>query len=189
MPRDAGGNLQAGTDIAFDEPLYVVDAPGESEYQTATIRIGYASLLTPDSVYDYHLTTRELTLLKRTPVLDDPRFGSYQPDNYVQERGWATAPDGTRVPLSIVRKADVPLDGSAPALLYGYGSYEASMDPGFSVSRLAAGPWHRLCHCPHPWRRRARPDVVRTGQEACQEEHLHRLHRVRSYLVEQGYVA
>ena len=49
----------------------------------------------PDSVYDYHLTTRELTLLKRTPVLDDPRFGSYQPDNYVQERGWATAPDGT----------------------------------------------------------------------------------------------
>jgi oligopeptidase B len=137
MPRDAGGNLQAGTDIAFDEPLYVVDAPGESEYETATIRLGYASLLTPDSVYDYHLRTRELTLLKRTPVLDDPRFGSYQPDNYVQERGWATAPDGTRVPLSIVRKADVPLDGSAPALLYGYGSYEASMDPGFSVSRLS----------------------------------------------------
>jgi oligopeptidase B len=137
MPRDAGGTLQAGTDIAFDEPLYMVDAPGESEYESATIRLGYASLLTPDSVYDYHIKTRELTLLKRTPVLDDPRFGSYQPDNYVQERGWATAPDGTRVPLSIVRKADVPLDGSAPALLYGYGSYEASMDPGFSVSRLS----------------------------------------------------
>ena len=137
MPRDAAGNLQAGSDIAFDEPLYVVYAPGESEYETATIRVGYASLLTPDSIYDYHLTTRELILLKRTPVLDDPRFGSYQPDNYVQERGWATAPDGTRVPLSIVRKADISLDGSAPALLYGYGSYEASMDPGFAVSRLS----------------------------------------------------
>ena len=137
MPRDAAGNLQPGSDIAFDEPLYVVYAPGESEYETATIRVGYASLLTPDSIYDYHLTTREMILLKRTPVLDDPRFGSYQPDNYVQERGWATAPDGTRVPLSIVRKADISLDGSAPALLYGYGSYEASMDPGFAVSRLS----------------------------------------------------
>jgi oligopeptidase B len=137
MTRDAAGNLEEGSDIAFDEPLYVVYAPGESEYETATIRVGYASLLTPDSIYDYHLTTRELILLKRTPVLDDPRFGSYQPDNYIQERGWATAPDGARVPLSIVRRADVPLDGSAPALLYGYGSYEASMDPGFAVSRLS----------------------------------------------------
>jgi oligopeptidase B len=137
MPRDAAGNLSQGSDIAFDEPLYVVYAPGESEYETATIRVGYASLLTPDSIYDYHLTTQELILLKRTPVLDDPRFGSYRPDNYIQERGWATAPDGTRVPLSIVRRADIPLDGSAPALLYGYGSYEASMDPGFAVSRLS----------------------------------------------------
>jgi oligopeptidase B len=137
MPRDAAGNLGEGSDIAFDEPLYVVYAPGESEYVTATIRVGYASLLTPDSIYDYHLTTRELILLKRTPVLDDPRFGSYRPDNYIQERGWATAPDGTQVPLSIVRRADIPLDGSASALLYGYGSYEASMDPGFAVSRLS----------------------------------------------------
>jgi oligopeptidase B len=137
MPRDAGGNLESGADIEFDEPLYVVDAPGESEYETPTIRVGYASLLTPDSIYDYHFATRELTLLKRTPVLDDPRFGSYQPDNYIQERGWATAPDGTQVPLSIVRRADIALDGSAPALLYGYGSYEASMDPTFSVSRLS----------------------------------------------------
>ena len=137
MSRDAAGNLGEGSDVAFDEPLYVVYAPGESEFETATIRVGYASLLTPDSIYDYHLTTRELILLKRTPVLDDPRFGSYQPDNYIQERGWATAADGTQVPLSIVRRADIPLDGSAPALLYGYGSYEASMDPGFAVSRLS----------------------------------------------------
>jgi oligopeptidase B len=137
LPRDADGNLQTGSDIAFGEPLYVVYAPGEAEYDTPTIRVSYASMVTPDSVYDYDLATSELTLLKRTPVLDDPHFGPYRPENYVQERGWATAPDGTRVPLSIVRKADVALDGSAPALLYGYGAYEASMDPNFSIPRLA----------------------------------------------------
>jgi oligopeptidase B len=137
MPRDAGGDLQDGADLAFDEPLYVAYAPGESEYETPTIRVGYASMLTPDSIYDYHLTTGDLTLLKRTPVLHDPRFGPYQPENYTQERGWATAPDGTQVPLSIVRRANVPLDGSAPAMLYGYGAYEASMDPSFSVPRLS----------------------------------------------------
>jgi len=137
LPRDAGGNLQTGSDIAFGEPLYVVYAPGEAEYNTPTIRVSYASMVTPDSVYDYDLATSELTLLKRAPVLDDPHFGPYRPENYVQERGWATAPDGTRVPLSIVRKADVALDGSAPALLYGYGAYEASMDPNFSIPRLA----------------------------------------------------
>jgi oligopeptidase B len=137
VPRDANGNLQAGADIVFDEPLYVVYAPGESEYETSTIRVGYTSMLTPDSIYDYQLSTGELTLLKRTPVLDDPRFGPYQQENYVQERGWATASDGTRVPLSIVRRADVALDGSAPALLYGYGAYEASMDPSFVIPRLS----------------------------------------------------
>jgi oligopeptidase B len=137
MPRDTGGNLQPGADVAFNEPLFVVHAPGESEYDTPTIRLNYASMLTPDSVYDYNLATSELKLLKRTPVLDDPRFGPYQPESYVQERGWATAPDGTPVPLSIVRKADTPLDGSAPALLYGYGAYEMSMDPGFSIPRLS----------------------------------------------------
>jgi len=137
VPRDAGGNLTDGNDLRFEEPLYVAYAPGESEYQTPTIRVGYASMLTPDSIYDYHLTTGELTLLKRTPVLDDPHFGPYQPENYVQERGWATASDGTQVPLSIVRRADIALDGSAPAVLYGYGAYEASMDPSFSVTRLS----------------------------------------------------
>ena len=137
IPRDEHGDLQAGSDIEFAEPLYVVDAPGESEYQTPTIRLGYASMLTPDSVYDYDLATGEMALLKRTPVLDDPTFGPYRPDRYLQERGWAEAADGTRVPLSIVRRADVALDGSAPAVLYGYGSYEVSIDPGFSISRLS----------------------------------------------------
>ena len=190
MPRDAAGNLGEGSDIAFDEPLYVVHAPGESEFETATIRVGYASLLTPDSIYDYHLTTRELILLKRTPVLDDPRFGSYQPDNYIQERGWATAPDGTQVPLSIVRRADIPLDGSAPALLYGYGSYEASMDPGFAVSRLSLldrGIVYAIAHV------RGGGELGRTWYE--QGKQLAKMNTFTDfiacaeYLVERGYTA
>ncbi len=137
LPRDAAGGFGTGSDIAFAEDLHVVDAHGEADYDTPTVRIGYASMLTPDSVYDYTLATGELTLLKRTPVLDDPTYGPYRPEAYVQERGWATAADGTQVPLSIVRRADLALDGSAPALLYGYGSYEISIDPGFSLARLS----------------------------------------------------
>ena len=70
-------------------------------------------------------------------MLPGPDGGPYAPDEYVQERGWATAADGTQIPLSIVRRADVPLDGSAPGLLYGYGSYEISIDPSFSIPRLS----------------------------------------------------
>ena len=137
LPRDAAGDLGPGTDVAFEETLHTVDAPGESEYDTPTIRLAYTSMLTPDSVYDYRLDSGELTLLKRTPVLEDPTWGPYRPEDYVQERTWATAADGTRVPLSVVRRADVALDGSAPALLYGYGSYEISIDPTFSLARLS----------------------------------------------------
>ena len=137
IPRDEQGGLGTGADITFDEPLYTVEASGDSEYDTPTIRLGYGSMLTPESVYDYDLATGELVLLKRTPVLPDPTFGPYDPDRYIQERGWARAADGTAVPLSIVRRADVPLDGSAPAVLYGYGSYELPMDPSFSIFRLS----------------------------------------------------
>ncbi len=137
MPRSADGELSGGRDITFDEPLYVVDAPGEADFDTRTIRLEYASMLTPESIDDYDLRSGVRTLLKRTPVLDDPTFGPFRSDAYVQERGWATASDGTEVPLSIVRRADVPLDGSAPAILYGYGSYEHSIEPGFALSRLS----------------------------------------------------
>ncbi|GAA1428720.1 S9 family peptidase [Microlunatus lacustris] len=137
LPRDEHGDFGPGADIAFEETLHVVDAPGDPEYDSPTIRLSYASMLTPNSVYDYTLATGELTLLKRTPVLDHPTAGPYDPGQYVQERAWATAEDGTRVPLSIVRRADVALDGRAPALLYGYGSYEISVDPTFSLARLS----------------------------------------------------
>jgi oligopeptidase B len=89
-------------------------------------------MVTPSSVFDYDMDTRERRLLKQQPVL-----GGYDPGDYVTERLWATAEDGTRVPMSLVRRADVEPTGDNPALLYGYGSYEASMDPGFSSLRLS----------------------------------------------------
>ncbi len=137
LPRSATGGLGPGADIAFEEPLFTVDSPGGPDYATATVRVSYSSLLTPPSVYDYVLDTAELIVLKRTPVLDDPTHGPYRPERYVQERSWATADDGTRIPISVVRPADLVLDGSAPMVLYGYGSYEISMDPTFAISRLS----------------------------------------------------
>jgi oligopeptidase B len=137
LPRSSAGDLTAGHDIAFDEPLFDVYAVGGPNYVTDSIRIGFESMVTPATVFDYALGTGELTLRKQTPVLPGPDGRAYDPAAYVQERGWATAADGTRVPLSIVRRADVPLDGSAPGFLYGYGSYEISIDPSFSIPRLS----------------------------------------------------
>jgi oligopeptidase B len=119
-------------DIDFPEPVYSVGLAANPEFETTSIRLGYSSLVTPDSVYDYDLRTREMVLRKRKPVL-----GGFSPDDYEQHREWATAPDGTRVPISLVCRRGTPRDGSAPAVLYGYGSYEASMDPWFSIARLS----------------------------------------------------
>jgi oligopeptidase B len=83
-------------------------------------------------VYDYDIATGTLNLLKRQPVL-----GDFDPAHYEQHRVWATAEDGTRVPISLVHRTGVTADGTAPAVIYGYGSYEASMDPYFSVPRLS----------------------------------------------------
>ena len=137
LPRTADGSFGPGADVVFDEPLYTAGAVPGPEYSTPSVRVEYTSMLTPASVYDYDLATGALTLLKATPVLDHPDTGPYDPTSYVQERRWAQADDGTAVPLSIVRRADVALDGRAPALLYGYGSYEIAVDPAFSMSRLS----------------------------------------------------
>ncbi|HEU0041364.1 MAG TPA: prolyl oligopeptidase family serine peptidase, partial [Jiangellaceae bacterium] len=126
------GEPVAGHDIDFPEEVRTVGAAGNPEFATGTFRLSYTSLGTPISVYDYHLATGELQLRKRQPVL-----GVFDPAHYVSAREWATAPDGTRVPISVVRHRDTPVDGSAPCLLYGYGAYEASMDPWFSISRLS----------------------------------------------------
>nr|WP_205752141.1 S9 family peptidase [Cryptosporangium phraense] len=119
-------------DLAFPEAVYTVEPAGNPDYATTQFRLHYTSLVTPDSVFDCDLETGELTLRKQQPVL-----GGYDPEQYEQFREWATAPDGTKVPLSIVARKDTPRDGSAPCVLYGYGAYEISMDPWFSVARLS----------------------------------------------------
>ena len=119
-------------DLSFPETVYTVEPAGNPDYFTRAFRLHYTSLVTPDSVFDCDLATGELTLRKRQPVL-----GGYDPDAYEQYREWATAPDGTRVPISLVARKDTPRDGTAPFLLYGYGAYEISMDPWFSVGRLS----------------------------------------------------
>jgi oligopeptidase B len=131
--------LREGTEyeIDFPEPVYTVNPGSNPEYTSVTFRLGYVSLVTPDSVYDCDTVTGELTLLRRRPVLPLPGGREYDPADYEQHREWATAPDGTQVPISVVCAAGTPRDGSAPVLLYGYGSYEISIDPSFSVPRLS----------------------------------------------------
>jgi oligopeptidase B len=119
-------------DIPFPEPLYSVGLDANPEYETGSIRLHYSSFVTPDSVYDYILGTGEMVLRKRKPVL-----GGYDPGEYEQHREWAEAADGTLVPISVVARRGTLRDGSAPAVLYGYGSYEHSMDPWFSIPRLS----------------------------------------------------
>src|SRR5690606_17899534 len=125
----AGGEAH---EISFPEPLYRVALDANPEYATGSVRLRYTSLVTPMSVYDYDLHRRELVLRKRTPVL-----GGYDPAAYEQQREWAQADDGARVPISLVYRKGTPRDGSAPCVLYGYGSYEASMDPWFAIPRLS----------------------------------------------------
>jgi oligopeptidase B len=124
-------------EIAFPEPVYRVSPGANPEYTTRSYRLGYGSLVTPDSVYDCDTETGELTLLRRRAVLPLPGGAEYDPADYEQHRLWATAPDGTRVPISLVCRAGTPRDGRAPFVLYGYGSYEISIDPAFSIPRLS----------------------------------------------------
>ncbi|MEU5154365.1 S9 family peptidase [Glycomyces sp. NPDC021274] len=126
---DREGSLN---EIAFDEPIYTVGIGANPDYESRHLRLSYGSLITPASVYDYDIDNAALLLRKRTAVL-----GDFDPSDYRQYREWAVAEDGTKVPISIVAKADVVADGTAPCLLYGYGSYEASIDPYFSIPRLS----------------------------------------------------
>jgi oligopeptidase B len=124
-------------ELSWPEPIYLV-APGPNpEYDSSHFRLSYTSLVTPGSVYDCDMATGALTLLKRQPVLPSPAGQPYRPEDYEQHREWAVAADGTRIPISLVRRKDTPRDGSAPCLLYGYGSYEISRDPVFSIPVLS----------------------------------------------------
>ena len=131
LPR-AGDSFGAEQPVPFDEPIYRVMPGVNPEWQARTFRLTFGSLVTPDTVYDYDLDTGQLLLRKQTEVLGDVDLS-----NYRQWREWAEAPDGTKVPLSLVSRTDVAKDGNAPVVLYGYGSYELSMDPTFSIPRLS----------------------------------------------------
>jgi oligopeptidase B len=134
-------------DSGVSKPIDQPESPStvwggaNAEYESTMLRYEYTSLVTPRSVYDYDVSTASAQLRKRQPVL-----GGFDPDRYRTERRWATADDGTQVPMSLVYRPDrCGHDGSddgggpveAPCLLYGYGSYEASMDPSFSSLRLS----------------------------------------------------
>jgi oligopeptidase B len=124
-----------GVSTPVDQPETPSTAWGGAnpEYDSTTLRYEYTSLVTPRSVFDLDLETGQLELRKRQPVL-----GDFDPNRYTTERRWARAEDGTRVPISLVYRTDLVAAGAgAPCLLYGYGSYEASMDPTFSSLRLS----------------------------------------------------
>ncbi|MED6119599.1 hypothetical protein PIB30_013236 [Stylosanthes scabra] len=125
-------SLQDGQAVSFVDPVYSVDY-SESEFSSSILRFSYSSLKTPSSVYDYDMKAGISVLKKIDPVL-----GGFDSTRYMTERRWAPASDGTLIPISIVYRKDlVKLDGSDPLLLYGYGSYEICVDPGFRSSRLS----------------------------------------------------
>ncbi len=118
--------------VEFPEPTYEVSADANAEFATPNYRLRYQSFVTPASVYDYDVTGRRLLLLKRTPVL-----GDFDPARYRSERIHATAPDGTRVPISLVYRVGTVRDGSSPMFLSGYGAYGIPYPVTFSSSRLS----------------------------------------------------
>jgi oligopeptidase B len=118
--------------IDFPEPVYTAGLGGNAEYDTKLVRFNYTSLVTPNSVFDYNMETHTRELKKQQDVL-----GGYQPSQYQSERVYATAPDGVKVPISLVYKKGLVKDGKAPMLLYGYGAYGISIDPTFASDRLS----------------------------------------------------
>lgn len=118
--------------IPFDDPAYSAGVGTNPEFDTDVLRYGYSSMTTPASTYDFNMTTKERTLMKQQEIV-----GGHNPEDYVSERLYVTARDGMKVPISLVYKQGTKLDGNAPLLLYGYGSYGYSLDPGFSSTRLS----------------------------------------------------
>jgi oligopeptidase B len=118
--------------LDFDEPAYRANLGTNLEFDTTTLRFEYTSMKTPLSIYDYDMVDRTKALLKQEEVL-----GGFNPDRYVTERLYALAPDGTDIPLSIVYRKETKKDGQNPLLLYGYGAYGFSIDPGFASPRLS----------------------------------------------------
>ncbi len=123
-----------GETWVLDQPeaVYSAWAGANVDIDTSVFRYGYTSMVSPPSVFTVDLDTGERALLKQSEVL-----GGYEPDDYETWRSWATASDGARIPISLVRRRESGDDGPQPCVLYAYGAYEASMDPTFSVARLS----------------------------------------------------
>jgi len=118
--------------IDFGEPAYTAVVGSNPEYDSTTLRYMYTSMTTPVSVYDYDMASKTKTLMKQQEIV-----GGYNREDYTTERLYARAADGTNVPLSIVYKNGLKRDGTAPLLLYAYGSYGHNIDPSFSSSSLS----------------------------------------------------
>ncbi len=118
--------------LNFGEPAYTIYPSINLDFDTELLRYGYTSMTTPNSTYDYNMNTKQRTLLKQQEVV-----GGYKSEEYQTERIWAEATDGTKIPMSIVYKKGLQKNGNNPTMLYGYGSYGASMDPTFSITRLS----------------------------------------------------
>ena len=119
-------------DLEFDEPSYRANLNVNLLFETSTLRFEYTSMKTPLSIYDYDMTTRRKTLLKREAVL-----GGFDAENYVTERLYAPATDGTLIPMSLLYRKKTVKNGANPLLLYGYGAYGFSIDASFSSPRLS----------------------------------------------------
>ena len=134
LPRIVVRDLASGEEhvVAFDEEAYDLHLSIGQEYATTGIRFSYSSPTTPPQVWDYDLVTRDRVLRKEVEVPS-----GHDPDDYVTRRIQATAPDGELVPVTVLHRAGLELDGTAPCLLYGYGSYGMSMPASFSTTRLS----------------------------------------------------
>jgi oligopeptidase B len=155
MPRirihEIGGPDEAWTGPLEDGWLVAVDEVPSASWigpnpdpTSKLLRYEYSSMVTPRTVLDLDLRSRESIVRKRQRVL-----GGYEPEAYVSDRLWALAPDGEKIPISVLRRRDTPLDGTAPCLVYGYGAYEVSIDPVFSSIRLSLvdrGFVHAIAH-------------------------------------------
>lgn len=128
MPANGDGEH----DVDFEEPAYAAALRDNHDFKTSILRYEYTSMTTPESVYDYDVNTREKVLLKREEVL-----GGFEISHYATERTWAAAPDGTRVPISLVYRKNLRKPEGNPLLLYGYGSYGISMDADFRSPRVS----------------------------------------------------
>lgn len=134
LPRIVVRDLRSNEEheIAFDEEAYALGLLGSAEYRTDVMRFSYESPSTPEETFDYDMASRERTLIKRQEIPS-----GHDASDYVVRRLMAPARDGAQVPVTLLYRADTPLDGSAPVLLYGYGSYGITIPASFSVSRLS----------------------------------------------------